>query len=424
MSDDFHEPSERPAQEPSVLDYLRSKLSFGRRPAIELPPPDDTIRQVVSVPSAPPAAGTRPAGIAARRLGRLNSLPWRTLVALGLGLLAQSILEPPGPPSGVAIGMYVVALGFVLWSALRGEWRLADARASSGAADPFVYRRTAFLVAIPLALVAFLAFTDNLFTGFNLTLWLAALALIVSSLWLPEADKPTVWRRLSDLAKRRQWEIQFDRWSLLVLAAVGLVLFFRLYHLQQTPAEPFSDHAEKLLDVYDVSLGQTHIFFPRNTGREALQMYWTLLVSWVFGTGFSFMSLKLGTSLIGLLTLPYMYLLGKEVGGRRLGLLALVLTGIAYWPNVISPRGSALSALPDVCGAAHVVPDPRLAPARSQRLHTGGRLPGAGAARVQPVSHRPVAGASGVWAVRDPRALAAARENQPGYGSALWRSSH
>ena len=68
-------------------------------------------------------------------------------------------------------------------------------------------------------------------------------------------------------------------------------------------------------------------------------MYWTLLVSWIFGTGFSFLSLKLGTALIGLLTLPYMYLLGREVGGRRVGLLALVLIGIAYWPNVISRVG-------------------------------------------------------------------------------------
>ena len=64
--------------------------------------------------------------------------------------------------------MYVAAVGLLLWSALRGEWRLAEHQPSSTGADPFVYRRTAFLIAIPLALMAFLAFTDNLFTGFNL----------------------------------------------------------------------------------------------------------------------------------------------------------------------------------------------------------------------------------------------------------------
>jgi hypothetical protein len=38
----------------------------------------------------------------------------------------------------------------------------------------------------------------------------------------------------------------------------------------------------------------------------------------------------------GLLTLPYIYLLGKELGNRWVGLLAMVFAGIAYWPNVIS----------------------------------------------------------------------------------------
>ena len=119
----------------------------------------------------------------------------------------------------------------------------------------------------------------------------------------------------------------------------GIALFFRLYRINAVPAEPFSDHAEKILDVYDITQGDYKIFFPRNTGREAIQMYWTLLVANVFGTGLTFLSLKLGTALIGILTLPYVYLLGKEFGGPRTGLFALFLFGIAYWPNVISRIG-------------------------------------------------------------------------------------
>lgn len=338
MSDESSE-HPQPKPEPSVLDYLLSRLSFGRRPAIELPPLEEPDGGREPRVEPPPVASGPEEAVAARAISLWAAFPWRSVLALTLGLTAQSILEPPGFPMGLAVGLYAAAVGLLVWSTLRGEWRLADRRPSSGGSDPFVYRRTAFLVAIPLALFAFLAFTDNLFTGFNLALWLAALGLIIAALWLPVPGKPSFWRRLSQLIRRPRWEIHFDRWTLLVLAAVGLVLLFRLYHLQQTPAEPFSDHAEKLLDVYDVSQGQTHIFFPRNTGREALQMYWTLLVSWVFGTGLSFLSLKIGTALIGLLTLPFVYLLGKEVGGRRVGLLALVLTGIAYWPNVISRVG-------------------------------------------------------------------------------------
>jgi len=56
----------------------------------------------------------------------------------------------------------------------------------------------------------------------------------------------------------------------------------------------------------------------------------------VFGTGISFLSLKLVTCLAGLFTLPFIYLLGKEIQNKEVGLLAMFFAGVAYWPNVIS----------------------------------------------------------------------------------------
>ena len=52
--------------------------------------------------------------------------------------------------------------------------------------------------------------------------------------------------------------------------------------------------------------------------------------------GLSFMSLKIGTALAGLFTLPYIYLLGKEVGNKWVGLAAVALAAVAYWPNTIA----------------------------------------------------------------------------------------
>jgi hypothetical protein len=126
---------------------------------------------------------------------------------------------------------------------------------------------------------------------------------------------------------------------LLVIACVALVIFFRAYRINQVPPEMVSDHAEKLLDVWDVLHGQTSIFFPRNTGREAIQMYLTAGIIQLFHTGYTFLSLKIGTILVGLLTLPFIYLLGKELANRRVGLFALLFAGIGYWPNVISRVG-------------------------------------------------------------------------------------
>jgi 4-amino-4-deoxy-L-arabinose transferase-like glycosyltransferase len=188
-------------------------------------------------------------------------------------------------------------------------------------------------------LAAFLTLGDNLFTLLNVTLWVLAIIFFVWAFWQRVENQSSFWARLKDFFAHDSWQVKITCWTLLALAVVAVVIFFRIYNLGGVPSEPFSDHAEKILDVYDVSQGQTHIFFPRNTGREAIQMYLTLLVSWVFGTGLSFLSLKIGTVICGLVTLPYMYLLGKEFGGKRLALLAIFFAGIAYWPNVISRAG-------------------------------------------------------------------------------------
>jgi hypothetical protein len=260
-------------------------------------------------------------------------------LALALALLAQHFYEPPAVSARSGSILYVIALGFLLWAVSRGEWPLAPHPESEAVEDPLIFRRGAFIASIPFAALAFLFFTGNLFTTFNLALWITALGLFVWSLWFRPPQAPSLGQRLRLSLTRTSWQITINRWTILLLAVSAIVIFFRVYHVQQTPAEPFSDHAEKILDIYDVSQGQTHIFFPRNTGREAIQMYWTLLMAWVFGTGLSFLSLKIGTVLLGLLSLPYVYLLGKEVAGARVGLLAFVMTGIGYWPNVISRIG-------------------------------------------------------------------------------------
>jgi hypothetical protein len=105
------------------------------------------------------------------------------------------------------------------------------------------------------------------------------------------------------------------------------------------PGEMFSDHAEKLLDVGDILNGQYSVFFPRNTGREFVQMYLTAIIASWLKLGLTFLSLKLGTALLGFFTLPFIYLFGKEVANRKVGLAAMILAGIAYWPNVISRIG-------------------------------------------------------------------------------------
>ena len=313
--------SHEPLQEPSVLDYVKSLLSR-RALRIEVPrPPADE----------PPTAAPAPP----------RDWPWRTLLAAGLALAAQRAWEPPAREGWLGLILLLAALFLLGWAVRRGEWRLAEGAPDRREPDPLDVRPAPLLASLVLALAAFFAFaySQNLFTPLNLGLWVSALGLFTWAVWRRDPGARPLADRLADLFGRAEWRLPVTRWGLLVAAVTALAFFFRLYQLDGIPAEPFSDHAEKLLDVLDITKGAAHIFFQRNTGREAIQFYWTVLVARVFGTGLSFYTLKLGTALLGLLTLPFMYLLGKELGGRRAGLLALLLTGIGYWPNVISRVG-------------------------------------------------------------------------------------
>ncbi|HMB25456.1 MAG TPA: hypothetical protein VKP08_21585, partial [Anaerolineales bacterium] len=329
MNDENPNPNQYPLGEPSVLDYVKSLFHSGNGKVVDIPSVAETVQEQ-------PSDLNPPASI---------PFPWRSLVALGFALIAQSTFEPPQPGAGPGLVLYLFAFAFLGWAVYRREWTLPALAPTSEGTDPATVRLVPFIASILLFVLAFLLLggsrliagvslpdslhlVDNQFTWLNLLFWILATGSLLWALWLkrndPRSPKPL---------------LQFNAWTVLFIAATMLIFFFRFYQTVSVPPEPFSDHAEKLLDVYDVSQGQTHIFFTRNTGREAFQMYWTLFIAKFFGTGLSYLSLKLGTAILGLLTLPYIYLLGKEIGGVRVGFIALLLAGIGYWPNVISRVG-------------------------------------------------------------------------------------
>ena len=326
-------PQPKPENEPTVLDlykavtkdwasfinFIRSLWDARRREELD--------RSLVSEAAQPaPVVESVPVEPA-----RSSHFPWRSVLALFLALSGQFLLEPQNRQVNIAVALYVIAAGVCVWAYLKDEWHLPALPAFRHTPDDMRTRMIPFFFSIVLAAGAFWFFGDSVFTLTNVVLWVWAICCLLYAFWL---KLPRVVQHESLGSGRKK-----ILWSLLVLGAFAIALFFRLYRTDSIPAEPFSDHAEKILDVYSLTQGDYKIFFPRNTGREAIQMYWTLLVANVFGTGLSFLSLKLGTALLGILTLPYVYLLGKEYGGARTGLFALFLFGIAYWPNTISRIG-------------------------------------------------------------------------------------
>jgi len=338
MTDELQQPEEK-QEEPSVLDYFKSLFRFGdeRIQLADSDQPlaisDELIADNSQVEESQPSE-VHPSSF------KIHPFPWRSLLALLFALIGQNTFEPPPTTSPLGYAFYIAAFALLGWAIYRGEWNLEALKPTSGETDTIIpkdgfellLRGGSLFVGIFLAIGGFILFKGNLFTVTNVTVWLLAILFFVMAFLKKKDGQFTLFGKLTNL-------INFNTWTFLLIAATALVFFFRFYQTTSVPPEPFSDHAEKILDVYDVSQGETHIFFIRNTGREAIQMYWTLLVANVFGTGLSYLSLKLGTAILGFLTLPFIYLLGKEIGGKRVGLIAFVMTGIGYWPNVISRVG-------------------------------------------------------------------------------------
>ncbi len=328
--------------EPSVLDYLKSRLSRKGQPFTlpELPwdaeqtlEPEGEEPPPELPPDEPPAEEKPQPPIPA------GKLPWQGLAALVLALAAQTQLEPPDRNVPVAVAFYALAAGLMVWGYLAGRMRMAEPAPD---AEQGINMQGAWWFLLPGAVLlvgAFISFFSNRFNFLNLFFFLTGGGLVWASLWerTPRrAGQVSRWKAVTRWLRHPRIRIELDGWQVGVGLVFAVAIFYRFYHLAQTPGEMFSDHAEKLLDVNDVLNGQYAIFFERNTGREAFQFYLTALVVKVMGTGINFLNLKIGTALCGLFTLPYVYLLGKEMGSRWIGLAALLLAGIAYWPNVIS----------------------------------------------------------------------------------------
>ncbi len=327
-------------REPTVLDFIKS-LFHGK--PIPIPPQAESSTQDQQ-PVQPPEAQPLPSETAIpteapEHRSSLTEFPWRAIAALVLALIAQVTLMPRPHRAWIpGVVLYLCAAGILVWSSLAGEWVPAELPADEEHAEDYRVRTRWLYLSLPFDLLAFLTMGGNRFTTLNVLLWLLAILFTLLAFW--QGDLPfRGWWMWVKTHLRLPWKLSISTWTLIILASAVLVIFFRTYRITQVPPEMVSDHAEKLLDIWDVLHGQTHIFFPRNTGREAIQFYLTAGIIQLLHTGYSFLSLKISTVLVGLLTLPFIYLLGKELGNRRIGLFAVLFAGIGYWPNVISRIG-------------------------------------------------------------------------------------
>ncbi len=327
--------------EPSLLDFIKAKImpwkySISEEYLLFLTEEED-----ISSDKVYDGEITEKSANLLTNLGR-----FKLVLALFLAIFGQLFLEPPDRNVPIAIVLFVACFGLIVWTAISKDLIFNYQNVTSSKLINFdLSINNLYLLGVSglLFVLAFFAFQKNnsneiIFNFLNLSLW--ASSLIFFFLALFEADRIKKYFENFRLSiKNMHFFIKITPWLLFIIVSTILVFYFRFYRLNEVLGEMFSDHAEKLLDVYDVLNGKFPVFFIRNTGREFFQFYWTAFLAIVFNTGISFMSLKIGTALAGFLTLPYIYLLGKELRNKWVGILAFLFAGIAYWPNVISRVG-------------------------------------------------------------------------------------
>lgn len=327
-----------PPEEPTVLDWFRSLLRL--RP-IRIPetPPD----WMPPIPQAAPAPPREAAAVLVQ--ARYLRLP----AALALAFAGQLILEAAPVRDripGTGILLYLLAFGFVGWALWKNDLGLLETPSPENVSTDAPARATWLAAGAVLGVLTFLASSHNTFRLSTVVFWFGSMACLLSAFW--EGTNPFVLfgQRVWAWVRKPRWALQVDGWAVGFWLVLGLAAWFRFAHVATVPLDMWSDQAEKLLDVTDVLDGKFSIFFTRNTGREALQFYMAAATARMFGTGISFLTLKIGTTFAGWVTLPFVYLFTREIAGRRAGLVAMLLAGVALWPNVFARTGLRFALYP------------------------------------------------------------------------------
>jgi hypothetical protein len=319
-------------EEPSVLDLLKEKINPKNWFKELSRSPEST--KVDSAPQEEPHPKERAA------------FPWRSLFAVFFALTAQRLLEPEPRLLAGAILLYTSALGFLIMSILKREWLIPEARPEETMAMDLHFKTVPFLVCLPFILLTFATMSHNSFTVMNVLIWLATIFLALAAFWEPGFKFRELIQKVIVYICRPFVNLHFNWWNLLVIAVFMVGAFFHFYKLSSVPLDMTSDHIEKVFNVNEILNGTYPIFMPTNGGREPIQFYIiAALIKW-FGASISFTTLKLSVTLVFMVGLIFVYKLGKELGNRWTGLLAMLFMGMAQWTNIITRVGLRLILCP------------------------------------------------------------------------------
>ncbi len=168
-----------------------------------------------------------------------------------------------------------------------------------------------------LSLFLFLAVGENTLVR---VLWVLGILLFIGAhLDLNRLRRPS-WPRWS----------RADGWDIVLLAIITAVGFgLRFWQLTEIPSFLHGDIASQGLQALEVIGSPNPSWFA--VGWSNIPMFDFVMMSWsmrIFGQ--TLFGLSMTSVLQGVATIPAVYLLGRELGGRRTGLVAAALLAISY----------------------------------------------------------------------------------------------
>lgn len=319
----------------------------------DVPVPDHlprlTWREAVQVADDPTLTfAPRPALVTVD--GRWLARVFRWPALLALAVLGNVMVQSQAPlvtdwgRVGLGLAFWGLALAGLAWAVQQERALLevaATAQTNTPTVSPWAMRLTLLGGVVVAAGVTFWTAGGNRFNALNVGAWLLTVGLWLAVVWQGPVRAPLSQAvRALVQAVTHGHTVHVRAVIVLALGALLVGAYFRLADIATVPVEMTSDHVEKLMDVADLMLAGEHkIFFERNTGREPLQFYWTALVAAVFNLDISHLALKLGTALLGVLMLPAVFLLGRELEDDTLGLMLLALAAVSFWHTAISRVG-------------------------------------------------------------------------------------
>jgi len=133
-------------------------------------------------------------------------------------------------------------------------------------------------------------------------------------------------------------------WQITLLLAVAT--FLRFYKLATLPPGLHPDEAANGLDVISmIEKGKFAAIYDTNGPREALFLYLQGIFVWIGHTlhiaalDYTPLSLRIAPAIIGVITVGAIYLLGKELYSKNVGLFAATALAVSAWHIQFSRNG-------------------------------------------------------------------------------------